>query len=121
MAGEDINALAIFQDGDAHWASFFLKQGFRHVMVAVDDGRAWVVIDPDQGVPRVEVIGESGYDLETFYRSCGCTVIPYRVRQKPLKSPFALANCVGFVKAMLGIRAPLVWTPYQLYRHMRKA
>ena len=40
---------------------------------------------------------------------------------RPLKTPLIVANCVGLVKAVLCIHAPLAQTPYQLYKFLRKS
>lgn len=41
-------------------------------------------------------------------------------RADPVLTPFAVANCVGLTKSLLGITAPWVWTPWQLFQLLTK-
>lgn len=59
------------------------------------------------------------YDLADFYREEGYTVISVNADRAPLSRPVA-ATCVGMAKAVLGIRAFWVTTPYQLYRYIER-
>jgi hypothetical protein len=110
----------VFHGHGDGWLSRLLKPGFRHVFAAVDDGRHWVLVDGRAGVPEVRVLRESAYDLESFYRAEGFTVVPARQRGVAPHGPLAVANCVGMVKALLCIRAPLACTPWALYRHLTR-
>jgi hypothetical protein len=63
------------------------------------------------------------FDLAAFYREQGHRVL---VGQRPpprTRRRFALAplTCVTVVKRLLGIDAPWVWTPWQLYTHLSGA
>lgn len=115
-----MKALVIFSDAGVHWAAPMLKQGFRHVAVAVLNEGYWIGIDPVMGVPDIRVIAGPDHDLAGQYRDEGFTVVETNIRNNAGPFPFALANCVGAVKAVLGINAPLIWTPLQLYRHLTK-
>ena len=115
-----MKALVIFSDAGVHWAAPMLKQGFRHVAVAVLNEGYWIGIDPVMGVPDIRVIAGQDADLAGHYRAEGFTVIETWTRKNDGLFPLALANCVGAVKAILGINAPLIWTPLQLHRHMTK-
>ena len=43
------------------------------------------------------------------------------LEQKCYFNNYALPlTCVSFAKRALGIRAPFVWTPYQLFKHLKK-
>jgi hypothetical protein len=117
-----LRALAVFHDGAGgrkHWAAWLLRPGFKHVFVALAQGDYWITVDARQGVPSVDVVAASTYDLAKFYRQQGYTVLETEQRQKPLLSPFAVTNCVGLCKAMLCLRS-LAITPYGLYRHFLK-
>lgn len=115
-----VRALVVFTDDGAHPMARFLKCGFRHCFMAVNDGAFWTVIDAVAGVPFVKVAAASDYDLRAFYECDGKTVLEVSQGTVASLSPFVVANCVGLVKAMLAIRAPLVWSPWQLYRHLEK-
>ena len=76
------------------------------------------------------VAAESG-DLAAFYRRHGFVVVETTVRRRPGRGDrrdafrplgalpvWRLSTCVGLSKAVLGLWAPWVWTPHQLYRHL---
>lgn len=115
-----MKAIAIFSNTGSHWAGRFLKVGFRHVAMAIQTEHGWVGLDPRQGTPDIQVICAPEFDLAAFYRGSGLAVAETEVRDIPFRWPFVIANCVGVVKAVLGIRAPLVWTPHQLYQHFTR-
>lgn len=115
-----MRCLLIFWDPpDARW-QWALKPGFRHVFCAVDDGRYWVTFDARDGRTAVEVVQASDYDLAGFYRRQDGFTVAETVRGGPLQTPLVVANCVGLVKAVCSIRAPLAATPYALYRHVTR-
>ena len=111
-------ALVVFHNHGNHWLDPILKEGFKHVFCAVVDGDYWIVVDGRNGLPAVEVVAASTEDLKAFYENEGFTVIEVD-RGSPLRSPLILNNCVGMVRAILGIRTSFVLTPYQLFKHLR--
>lgn len=68
----------------------------------------------------VEIVAPADYDLATFYRSRGYAVIETKQRGRVPLALFVPANCVGAVRGILAIDAPLVITPYQLFKHLRR-
>lgn len=102
-----------------HWADRWLKYGFHHVFVCMRDDEWWIRVDAKVGVPVVETLAPCDFDLVAFYRGEGYNVLETRRRSQLPILPFAYANCVGLAKAFLGIRAPFVVTPYQLFRYVR--
>ena len=98
-----------------------LRPGFGHCFVALETGGHWVTANRRAAGLTLRVAAPAGYDLAAFYRRHGFTVVetmwraPSRAR---LSDACRLATCVGYCKALLGLRAPWVWTPYQLYRHL---
>ena len=115
-----MDALVVFHGHGCHVLSRFLKPGFSHVYVAVRDGDYWISIDMRAGIPVIEAVAPGGFDLAVFYREQGFTVVETRQRTTVPRLPFAIANCVGFSKALLCIRAPFAVTPYGLYKHLRR-
>lgn len=112
-------ALVVFHDHGCHLLDPLLKRGFRHVFCCISQGDYWILIDGMAGKPMVKVVAGTQIDLAAFYRNEGYTVVS--VNEGPgVRSPLAVANCVGIVKAVLGLRAPFVWTPYQLYKFLRR-
>lgn len=113
-------ALVVFCDGtELAWLRL-LKPGFRHVFVALRDGPHWVTLDPLS--PHMEVVVQDlppGFDLARWFRDRGLTVVetvPDRSRRTP--APWAPFTCVEAVKRVLGLHAPFILTPWQLYRRL---
>ena len=123
MVGESfksVKALAVFgPDGD-HPLKLFLKDGFAHVFVVVQSNNSWVRVDSQAGKVAIDIVCASSYSLGDFYRDEGLYVVETTQRYRPSFWPLETANCVGLSKTILGIRAPFVLTPWQLYRHLRR-
>lgn len=113
-----MKALAVFHDHGGHALDRWLKPGFRHVFCALASGEFWIRIDAKAGQPVIEAVAPADYDLATFYRAEGFTVVEMEQRTTPLRWPLMLVNCVGLVKLVLCIKAPLVVTPWRLYRRI---
>jgi hypothetical protein len=96
----------------------WLRAGFRHCFVAVDDGVEWLTVDPLLHRLEVRATGlPSDFDLAAEYRRMGLTVAEISPAAVPLRrAPLGLFTCVEAVKRILGIRARCVVTPWQLYR-----
>jgi hypothetical protein len=98
-----------------------LRKGFRHCFVALEIGDRWVVIDPLSHYTHVEVY--AGLDAERLaagFRARGLTVVATRSGRPPRRpAPWRPHSCVEAVIRLLGLRAPWVWTPWQLHRHLR--
>lgn len=73
------------------------------------------------GIPVVEVVAPAEFGLAGFYRDEGFTINETKVDNQYPIGPFASANCVGLSKGFLGIRKPLILTPYALHRYLRNA
>ncbi len=118
-----MHAVAVFHDfgfGFGWWARF-LRPGFRHCFVVFDAGGFWIIIDGKAGVPEVRVVAATDFDLPAWYRGEGFTVIETETTGAPWRQPVMLATCVGATKRLLGIRAPFVLTPWQLFRRLGAA
>ena len=114
-----MRALVVFHDKGIGFLSRFLKPGFRHCFVAIRNGNYWIMVDGLNGVPSIEVVAPADFDLATYCRDKGFTVVETKQRGTVPRSPFSVANCVGLVKAVLCIRS-MVITPYGLYKHLRR-
>jgi len=113
-----LKALAVFLDPENARYKWLLKPGFRHVFACLNDGTYWTMFDPRDGRPVVQTVEAADYDLRGFFEAQGYTVIETE-QGEPIGSLFAVANCVGFVKALLCIRS-FAQTPYQLYRYLAR-
>jgi hypothetical protein len=112
-------ALVVFHDHGSHRLSCLLAPGFKHVFCAVNDGNYWVTIDGRDGKPAFEVVATADYDLKSFYECEGYTVLETE-RGDGAVLPLALTNCVGLVKAAIGINAFGAVTPRQLFRRLSR-
>lgn len=101
-----------------------LKPGFRHCFVAIEHGPAWLICDSLK--TRMELIlldSPGGFSLGTFYADQGHHVLAGRTALPGRRTSVALAplTCVTIAKRLLGVRAPWVWTPWQLFCHLVEA
>ncbi len=115
-----MRALVVFHDhGEGHILGPYLKRGFRHVFCAVeDDNGYWIRFDAKVGLPEIDVVGGPDINPATFWRDHGFTVLETERGKAVPRLPFINCNCVGMIKIILGIRAPSVLTPWQLYKYM---
>lgn len=105
---------------DLPWLRF-LKPGFRHCFVIINDGRNWVSLDPMANRFEVTVHDQpAGFDFPQWLRSCGLTVIESQAHNRNRAAPLMPLTCVEAVKRVLGIHDRLILTPWQLYRHLEK-
>lgn len=115
-------ALVVFGSrGDVTWLRW-LRPGFRHCFVALDDGAAWLTVDPLLHRLEVRASGlPSDFDLASAYRQMDLAVLEMAPHPVPLRrAPLGLFTCVETAKRLLGIRAPWVITPWQLYRFIAR-
>mgnify|MGYP003126675651 CR=1 FL=1 len=113
------DTIVVFHDHGGHWLDPLLKKGFKHVFCAIRSGDYWIVVDGRTGGPVVQVVAGADYDLKSFYENEGYTVLVVE-RGTGLRLPLVLSNCVGIVKATLGLGHFGVLTPYQLYRRLKR-
>lgn len=113
-------ALVVFHRHGAGSFARLLAGGFGHCFVAVDDGRHWIVFDGKAGVPELRVVAGSDFDLAGFYRGHGFAVVETETGEQSPRQPLMLGTCVGAAKRLLGLRAPHVLTPHQLFRRLTR-
>jgi hypothetical protein len=113
--------LVVFVDDTACPWLRVLRRGFRHCFVLLHAAPLWLACEPLKDRIELDVLDlRREFDLARFYGEQGHQVLlgrrpPPRPRQR-----FALAplTCVTVVKRLLGIHAPWVWSPWQLYAHL---
>jgi hypothetical protein len=117
-------ALVIFVGHtDCRWLGG-LRAGFKHCFVALNDGRTWVTCDSLKD--RIELRAlplPAEFDLGSFYASRGHIVLHGLTRPGLPRGLVAVVplTCVTVAKRLLGVRAPWVLTPRQLWWHLRNA
>ncbi len=115
-------ALVVFSgNSDIRWLRW-LDKGFRHCFIAFNDGRHWITLDPLSHRTEVAVQDvPADFDLRAFYEARGLRCVTAALAPTPLRcAPPGPFTCVEAVKRALGLRAPLVWTPRQLYRRLTR-
>ncbi|MGE4280568.1 MAG: hypothetical protein AB7G62_13350 [Magnetospirillum sp.] len=119
MSALTAKALVCFCGADSLWWLRLLRPGFRHCFVAIRQGPFWVVTDPlsHRTIVRLEGLD----DLAAFYRRHHLVVVATRLLDPPRRpAPWRPYTCVEAVKRILGVQAPWVLTPWQLYLHLTK-
>jgi hypothetical protein len=115
------SAMVVFADhADCPWLRP-LRRGFRHCFVVLRAGSVWLACDPLKDRIELEALELPGkFDLAAFYREQGHQVLVGEHRLLRTRRRFALTplTCVTVVKRLLGINAPWVWTPWQLYTYL---
>jgi hypothetical protein len=122
VPGEIMQALVIFHgQGAGFWPRLCGRPGFRHCFVALNDERAWIVLDPRGDGLRVSAEVAATVDLAAHYRALGYIVVATRPADaaRCYRLPWAF-TCVETVKRVLGLHGWWLWTPYQLYRRLEK-
>lgn len=115
-------ALVVFCGGSGVWWLRFLKRGYRHCFLVLDDGEHRLVLDPLSHVTEVALHpAASTPDPAAFYREQGHAVVETFLRAPPLRAlPWRPFTCVEAVKRVLGIHAGGVLTPWQLFRFLSR-
>jgi hypothetical protein len=118
---DPFSVLVVFaDDGGCVWLRF-LRRGFRHCFVLLRAGSVWLACEPLKHRIELDVLAlPPEFDLAAFYGAQGYRVLQGRRLPSRPRRPFAPAplTCVTVVKRLLGVYAPWVWTPWQLYAHL---
>jgi hypothetical protein len=120
---DDQVAIVVFSgETSLKWLKL-LRPGFRHCFVLVRRRDCWVIYDPLSHRTNLAVIaGPSLGELAEWYRVRGLQVLETTVRPAPMRSaPLRPFTCVEAVKRVLGIHAPWITTPWQLYCFLHPA
>ena len=118
---DPLPVLVVFADhAGCAWLRF-LRRGFRHCFVVLRAGSVWLACEPLKDRIELDVLRlPPEFDLAAFYGAQGHRVLQGRRPPPRPRRPFVPAplTCVTVVKRLLGIHAPWVWTPWQLYAHL---
>ncbi|MEC7701237.1 MAG: hypothetical protein VX740_03575 [Pseudomonadota bacterium] len=112
----------IFSGVSELWFLKFLRPGFRHCFIVLNDGRRWLSIDPM--AHYTEVISHdlpATYNVINWIEQQNCLAVEVAIEKPPKKvQPPMLFTCVEMVKRMIGLRAFGVITPWQLYKAIKR-
>lgn len=95
-----------------------LRAGYRHCMIAMQDGGEWILLDPLSNGLQITRLGEARPDeIIAAFRENGLDAVAAQ-RRAPLRRelPWAPFTCVEAVKRALGMDARWVMTPWQLHQ-----
>ena len=101
-----------------------LRRGFRHCFVALEHGATWLVCDSLKSHIELSLLDlPEAFDLARYYAKQGHRVLAGRIGSPIPRTAIAVAplTCVNVAKRLLRIRAPGVWTPWQLFSHLLNA
>ena len=112
-------AYVAFGGHPTHWWTKFLKKGFYHCFLILGNGREWCIIDPVMHFTDFIIVKTQ--HIESFFLRQGYQLVR-TTPHFPQKISFFLrpCTCVETVRRFLGIQAPNLWTPYQLFCHLIK-
>jgi hypothetical protein len=111
-------ALVVFHGKGAGWWRWLLADGFAHCFVVCRIDGFWIAFDPHRGVPSLRVVASACFDLAEFYHELGYSVVETPIRENKFLAPILPATCVAVVKRVIGLRALLIITPWQLFRRL---
>lgn len=122
MKQEEQQAWVIFSGkADMPWLRC-LRPGFKHCFVLLRDGKRWISVDPM--LNRMEVLLQhvpSDFDMPDWLKERGNIIVPAAIdRSKTKPAPWRPFTCVEAVKRVLGIHNGWIFTPWQLYRYLKK-
>lgn len=113
-----VRAVVVFSGRTDLWWLRLLKPGFRHCFVALAGAGGWVVIDPLSHYTEIAPLAlPAEYDMAGWYRAAGLVAVEAAPGLPPrVPAPWRPYSCVEAVKRVLGLHAPRVMTPWQLYQ-----
>jgi len=117
-----MSALVIFGRDNAHWAAGILASDCRHVLCAIldEDANMWITHNLDADGLNVSIEADGSFDLKNYYEIHGFDVYAVDYRPEDISyAPFLMNSCVGYTKALLGLRSWAV-TPQQLRTYVRR-
>jgi hypothetical protein len=113
--------LLVFVDPTESPALAHLRRGFRHCFCALRDGSRWIICDSLKYRTELAVLElPPAFNLAAFYRSQGHHVLSVNVRHQSRRHNLSVEplTCVAVAKRVLGLWAPRIFTPWQLYRRL---
>lgn len=107
-------AYVAFGGNVTHWWTRFLKKGFYHCLLILGNGYDWYIIDPVMHFTDFIIVKTNCIE-EIFHQKGYKTIKTEAVIPTHVKFFLRPYTCVETVKHFLGIQAPFIWTPYQLF------
>lgn len=108
----------VFSDGDI-WITKFLKTGFGHIRIVVNDGYNWIHFNPSCHQFEWDIMPYESTDTPFKDHFKNSTIIKLHLdpKRNSWVGRIGMMTCVLMVKYFLGIKCR-PRTPYQLYRYL---
>lgn len=117
----NLRAWVVFCKNTDIWWLRFLKKGFRHCFLVLNDGCNWITYDPTSAFTDIVVQKTPmDFDLPKWFSQRGDFVVPTIIEKQKKIAPLSIFTCVEGVKRVLGIHNLWILTPYQLYKYLIK-
>jgi len=118
-----IDWFIVFVHGDMPWRlAKLLKPGYRHCYALRWDGFNWIGFYPHLGYTEVEILPHQTLNVFDVVAGEYSAIIHANAWQKvgKIRQPWpTFFTCVEQIKALLGIKASFVFTPWQLFKRLR--
>lgn len=105
-----------------HWVYRFISPRFQHCYAVQRSkgGQFWIKMDCNKAVLQIDLVLVDDYPEIACFCEEGDIIVPVTaVIKDRFRGSLCWFTCVEVVKAALGIKAPLVITPFQLYKRLQ--
>jgi len=115
----DQGTYIIFSDGDI-WITKYLKKGFGHIRIVVNDGYNWTHINPSRTHLEWEIMPYMPDDSPFSDHFHGSTIVRMTVDadKRNWICRIGMMSCVLMVKYYLGISKKSIITPHNLFKYI---
>lgn len=119
LIDKNLRAWVVFcKDTDIWWLRF-LKRGYRHCFVIINDGYNWITYDPTSAWTELKVQKTPiTFDLPKWFSEQGNIIIKTLIQKRYKLAPISFYTCVESIKRVLGIHNFFIFTPYQLHKYL---
>ncbi|MBD5405002.1 hypothetical protein HDR59_00450 [bacterium] len=115
------NVWVVFSPFTTLWYLKFLRVGFKHCFVILEDNGYFFIVDPLASKIELMSFHILGDRLINEFKNLGMNVVKVSINKENSASwKFGIFTCVEVVKRILGISSLRVITPYQLYKYLLK-
>lgn len=104
-----------------HWLMPFLQPSFKHCLMVREDAGLWQIVSRAHCYLNVETKFVDDYPhIRQLYPNA--VILPVTTSIDPDKPQYHLGinSCVDVCKGLLGISAFWIFTPWQLYKHVKR-
>ncbi|MBD5398135.1 hypothetical protein HDR60_01350 [bacterium] len=115
------NVWVVFSPVTTLWYLRFLRVGFKHCFLILEDNGYFFIVDPLSSKIELMSFHILGDKLIKELENCDMKVVKAFINENvPSSWKFGIFTCVEVVKRILGISSLRVITPYQLYKYLLK-